>query len=299
MSSPKSTRPTVAELADEFVARYRKGERPPLSEYADRYPEYAEEILEIFPGLAMIEDFAPHESESQTDSFDHAAGTDPAPTQLGDFRIIREVGRGGMGIVYEAEQESLTRRVALKVLTKQMLLDPMQKIRFLREAKAAAQLHHTNIVPVFGVGEHMGLQYYAMQFIHGLGLDEVLDELKQMRSDQLPVTVDAQAATAKREGRVGQGVSAVSAAQSLMTGQFAPTLLLIEENSDQNSEFRGQDGEVVAGKSGLYRTAAPDLNQENSKLRPSRSEIKDTATLRMSDTFSLSGSVNLPGAIGW
>ena len=82
-----------------------------------------------------------------------------------------------MGIVYEAEQVSLGRRVALKVLPKQSLLDSKHKKRFIREARAAAQLHHTNIVPVFGVGEQDGLHYYVMQFIHGLGLDEVLVEL--------------------------------------------------------------------------------------------------------------------------
>jgi len=115
----------------------RNGERPPLSEYINRYPENAEEIREVFPGLAMIEDFAPEEGESQSDDFDQAADTGPAPAHLGDFRIIREVGRGGMGIVYEAEQASLGRRVALKVLPKRMLLDPKQKKRFQREAKAA------------------------------------------------------------------------------------------------------------------------------------------------------------------
>src|SRR5262249_49325098 len=111
------------------------------------------------------------------------AEADRAPEvlqQLGDFRIIREVGKGGMGIVYEAEQVSLGRHVALKVLPKKMLLDGKQKRRFEREAKSAARLHHTNIVPVFGVGEHEGMPYYVMQFIQGLGLDEVLDELRRM-----------------------------------------------------------------------------------------------------------------------
>src|SRR5262245_36377086 len=72
--------------------------------------------------------------------------------QLGDFRIVREVGRGGMGIVYEAMQESLGRRVALKVLPAAARLDARHQQRFEREARAAARLHHTNIVPVFGIG---------------------------------------------------------------------------------------------------------------------------------------------------
>ncbi len=86
-----------------------------------------------------------------------------------------------MGIVYEAEQVSLGRHVALKALPKSMLLDDRAKRRFEREAKAAARLHHTNIVPVFGVGEQDGLPYYVMQFIQGLGLDQVLEELKNLQ----------------------------------------------------------------------------------------------------------------------
>ena len=86
-----------------------------------------------------------------------------------------------MGIVYEAEQVSLGRHVALKVLPKNRLLDAKTQCRFEREAKSAAKLHHTNIVPVFGVGEQDGMPYYVMQFIQGLGLDEVLDELKKLQ----------------------------------------------------------------------------------------------------------------------
>src|SRR6516165_10470369 len=86
-----------------------------------------------------------------------------------------------MGVVYEAVQESLGRHVALKVLTVGQQLGPLQLKRFEREAKAAALLHHTNIVPVFGVGEHEGVHYYAMQYIEGLSLDAVLREVILLR----------------------------------------------------------------------------------------------------------------------
>src|SRR5205823_1548023 len=94
--------------------------------------------------------------------------------RLGDYRIIREIGRGGMGIVYEAVQESLGRRVALKVLPGHPMLDSQMSVRFRREAQAVARLHHTNIVQVYGVGVHDNLSYYVMQFIQGRGLDRVL-----------------------------------------------------------------------------------------------------------------------------
>jgi WD40 repeat protein/serine/threonine protein kinase len=92
---------------------------------------------------------------------------------------VREIGRGGMGVVYEAVQESLGRHVALKILPFHRLMDPTHLERFRREARAAAQLHHTNIVPVFGVGEAEGVQYYAMQYIQGQSLDAVIAELRK------------------------------------------------------------------------------------------------------------------------
>ncbi len=101
------------------------------------------------------------------------------PQRLGDFRILRQIGRGGMGVVYEAEQESLGRHVALKVLLGGPMLDARQLARFKREAQSAARLHHTNIVPVFGVGESDGLHYYVMQYIEGRGLEQVLADLQR------------------------------------------------------------------------------------------------------------------------
>src|SRR5438132_12853459 len=157
-------------LADEFAARYRQGERPSLQEYIDRHPELAEDIREFFPAMAEMEQV---KEDRQLVSEPAAAGPLPPLERLGDYRIIREIGRGGMGVVYEAEQVSLGRHVALKVLPKQMLVDAQTRQRFEREAKVAARLHHTNIVPVFGVGEHEGQPYYAMQFIQGQALDQV------------------------------------------------------------------------------------------------------------------------------
>ena len=111
--------------------------------------------------------------------------TEPHPTrypQFLDFVIVREIGRGGMGVVYEAEQVSLGRQVALKVLTQKLLRDARQRLRFEREAKSAARLHHTNIVPVFGFGEHDGTPFFVMQYIEGAGLDAVIEEIARLES---------------------------------------------------------------------------------------------------------------------
>src|SRR5205085_12110607 len=103
---------------------------------------------------------------------------------LGDFRLLRQVGHGGMGVVYEAEQISLGRRVALKVLPLAATMDPRQLQRFHNEAKAAACLHHTNIVPVFGVGRERGIHFYAMQLIEGQTLAALIAGLRRGQKDK-------------------------------------------------------------------------------------------------------------------
>src|SRR5712671_6298257 len=168
------------EIADEFVEAFRQGKRPSVEEFARRYPEYADEIRDMLPALVLMEKAKSADDSSGQRRQARAAVAVPLQ-QLGDYQILREVGRGGMGVVYEAQQLSLGRHVAIKVLPSHALLDPRHLSRFQREARSAAKLHHTNIVPVFGVGEHDGLHYYVMQFIHGQGLDQVLAELSQLR----------------------------------------------------------------------------------------------------------------------
>ncbi len=180
MTEKSHVRDAIEELADSFVARLRAGERPSIEEYARRYPELADEVRELLPALVLLEQHALVDGgplSSRTDD-----GVAPAtPSQIGDFTIVREIGRGGMGVVYEAVQQSLGRHVALKVLSSASLLNATHLERFRLEARAAARLHHTHIVPVFGVGECDGLHYYAMQFIPGQSLDLVIDELRRMR----------------------------------------------------------------------------------------------------------------------
>jgi serine/threonine protein kinase len=195
----------IGELAGVFLDRHRRGERPSVEDDATAHPELAGEIRRLFPALLLMEELKPAPVD---DAFENC------PSHLGDYRILREVGRGGMGVVYEAEQESLGRRVALKVLGAQGLRDPAQLLRFRREARAAANLHHTNIVPVFGVGEFEGMHYYVMQFIPGLGLDAVLRELRRLR-DPAPGP-DADSCCVIRRGRARAAVMA----RSLMTGLF-------------------------------------------------------------------------------
>lgn len=170
-------------LAEEFLARQQNGENPTIDEYCNRYPDLAAEIRDLFEGFLLIEKLKPG-SEDLSQSFSSERMLDGKTLdRVGDYRIIREVGRGGMGVVYEAEQESLRRRVALKVLPKQHAADQKSLERFQREARAAARMHHTNIVPVFDVGQTEDWVFYAMQLIQGQGLDLVIDDLKRLRAE--------------------------------------------------------------------------------------------------------------------
>ena len=212
VDQPSQVRDPVELLAEEFLERRRRGELPSLKEYTDRYPHLAEEIRDVFPALVMMDEIDPQSAE-----LNRSLGARlnlqgrPELRQLGDFRILREIGRGGMGAVYEARQESLGRHVALKVLPLAISRREPVRERFLREARAAARLHHTNIVPVFGTGDDQGVLYYAMQFIQGQGLDAVLEDVKRIR-----VT----ASTAGPANQPTMGLSGHEAARGLLTGQF-------------------------------------------------------------------------------
>ena len=177
MPDPDTERDPLEELAADFIERQRRGESPSVEEYAERHPELAADIRDLFPTIAATEAMKARRDETP----DGLASLGGAPLErLGDSRIVREIGRGGMGIVYEAEQESLGRRVAIKVLPRQSLLDARHLKRFQREARIAASLHHTNVVEVFGVGEQDGFHYYVMQCIEGVGLDAIVERLARL-----------------------------------------------------------------------------------------------------------------------
>jgi tetratricopeptide (TPR) repeat protein len=181
-------------LLDEVVTSYLRavgaGQTPDRQELLVRYPHLAAELQEFFDDQDQMQELAAP-----------LRAIAPAPVEkvlaaLGDFRLIREVGRGGMGIVYEAEQISLRRRVALKVLPLAGMMDPRHLQRFQNEAQAAASLQHTNIVPVYYVGSERGVHYYAMQFIDGRDLASVIAQLREQAlgpkpDPRLVETVDA------------------------------------------------------------------------------------------------------------
>ena len=212
MAENEDNRDPVEQLAEEFSRRLRNGEHPSVSEYVQKYPQYAAEIRELFPTVAAMEQLSSPEAAERKAAQDQPV-VPLASDHIGDYRIVREIGRGGMGVVYEAQQQSLQRRVAIKVLATSATASPKQVQRFTREARAAASLHHTNIVPIFGSGEENGRHYYVMQFIQGVGLDEILRAMTQDRG--LPQCRDGSASGGSRSSLTSL------MAQALRDGRFA------------------------------------------------------------------------------
>ena len=175
-------------VAEEVLQQLRQGLRPSLDDFVAKYPQLESELRDLFPSLLLMEHFG---SPDITDGLPAGATNASGQRKLGDYTIIREIGRGGMGIVYEAEQPSLNRRVAVKVLSSGSRLRPQQVKRFDREARSVAMLEHPAIVPVYGIGADRGVPFYVMKYINGRGLDQVLIELRRCRGFEFAENSDA------------------------------------------------------------------------------------------------------------
>jgi serine/threonine protein kinase len=231
-------------------------------------PFFEEEIKEVRPSEPDERGRQADGSSTDMNDVDRSARHPCQSPSITGFKIIREIGRGGMGVVYEAEEELLSRRVALKLLPASALHHPKQVERFRREAKAAARLHHTNIVPVFGVGEQAGHPYYVMQYIDGRGLDKVLKELRLLKQDgssPRPSAViqppDGQAPRVAGDGQSVQAPPSITAAQMarlIASGGF-------EEPGSPTAEGHSTE----AGESETATLAPPIVPANHSPIGPS------------------------------
>src|SRR5262245_33939361 len=270
MSNSSDVRGPVELLADDFLARLKRGEKPTIGEYCVKHPELAEEIRDVFEAVLMVEDLKPGPDEASGSYGDSVRVDGKRLERIADYRILREIGRGGMGVVYEAEQQALGRRVALKVLPKAQAGDGKALVRFQREAKAAARMHHTNIVPVFDVGQDGEHVFYAMQLIHGQGLDLVIDDLKRLR-DQSAKAAPSPPPLSPNLGERGGGEGANGAesraarksiAASLLHGQFEQENLAAPEAADS------------------HETAAYEASPPSSAVLPGQSELSGVESNR-------------------
>jgi tetratricopeptide (TPR) repeat protein len=227
--------PRVVKQLEAYCVALEKGEKPNRDELLALFPEVAGDLSECLDALEFVHQVIPQARQQLEDATgEKAVASGPqAVGTLGDFRIVREIGRGGMGVVYEAEQVSLGRKVALKVLPFAAVLDPKQLQRFKNEAQAAAQLHHQNIVPVFFVGCERGVHFYAMQYVEGQTLAQVIRDLRRLEApeDEAPDEEDqpglnvAEALTSGRyesPKRVANGDAPTAAHVAELTPAVAP-----------------------------------------------------------------------------
>lgn len=159
----------VQRLLGQFVQQMRSGTVPDVAEFCAQAGDEASTLEPMLRTLLSLESL--REAAGKTLTLESFYPVTP-PTEIGDFQLIRMLGRGGMGVVYEAIELTLGRRVAIKLLEPRHAVNPRSVKRFLREAQAAARLHHTNILPVFASGEDAGIRYYAMQFVDGCTLSQ-------------------------------------------------------------------------------------------------------------------------------
>jgi serine/threonine protein kinase len=171
----------IIEVLEEYLEQLESGNTPSQETLIAQHPEFANVLAEYLRELDRLHGAAA--DIRLPESNDPASPTANERGRLGDFKIVREIGRGGMGVVYEAEQISLDRRVALKVLPFAATLNARQLQRFKNEAQAAAQLHHSHIVPVYAVGCDRGVHYYAMQFIEGKSLAEIIADMRGLTAN--------------------------------------------------------------------------------------------------------------------
>ena len=179
-SLPPNVQQQLADVLDEYLVSVERGHPVDVNGLLGRYPELAGPLREYLDALELLHGASGLGFSAKLAS---TASEDLSTRRLGDYEIIREAGRGGMGVVYAAHQISLARKVALKVLPFAAVLDQKQILRFENEARAAAQLHRPNIVPVYGVGSDRGVHFYAMQFIEGRSLRDVIEEARSGTRD--------------------------------------------------------------------------------------------------------------------
>ncbi len=237
----------LVEIIEQISCRLRAKESVDLKEYAAGDPERLGQLEQMLPTLQALADLGHSLDEGAAPQSPQAKSQEATRGALGDFRILREIGRGGMGVVYEAEQISLSRRVALKVLPFAAVLDQRHLKRFKNEAQAAAGLHHTNIVPVYGVGCERGVHYYAMQYIEGQTLAEVIRDLRRIEG------LDGEE-VGGRKSQVGEEDQQVDSelAESLASGRLlagAPRVDADDRTADYTPSNR------VAGVDGHRREA--------------------------------------------
>ncbi|MFG0288165.1 MAG: protein kinase [Rhodopirellula sp. JB044] len=251
----------LAELLEQYMAEMERGVAPSVESLTRENPDLREALRECVDGLLNLHQLAfdPPVAAADERVVDDA-------NLLGDFELHEEIGRGGMGVVYRATQRSLRRDVAIKLLPLGSMLDEQKLTRFRHEAEAAACLQHPHIVPIFAVGCEKGTHYYAMQFIAGDSLDQVIQRVNRGHASSSWRTVVKQAIS------VADGLHAAHEL-GIVHRDIKPSNLIVDQDgkvwiSDfglarvQNDVSLTQSGDVI----GTMRYMSPEQTRGESAL---------------------------------
>lgn len=199
------SRVQIEVLASEYAEKARQGMNPTLESYIERYPEMADEIRELFPMVAALEQW---KSDRESEVLRAQLPDQFKLKQLGDCRIVREIGRGGMGVVFEAVEGSIERHVAVKLLPWRISMVPHRQERFEREAQTIAKLRHANIVPIFRFGRHDDYAYYVMQYVESVNLGHIIGALSERQQVSPALEIRNETGTADGQTDQSSGQSA-------------------------------------------------------------------------------------------
>ena len=264
----------IDQLIEKFASECREGVNPSISWYVENHPEHEEDIRELFPSIQWMEQLKDVEQGERNQI---ASQTSKHPDCIEDYQIVREIGRGGMGIVYEAFQKTLQRRVALKLLHDNAIPSAKRVARFAREARSAAGLHHSNIVPVFGFGQFEETHYYAMQFIDGVTIEDVVAALRlTLANDENAASISLKGIADSSSGSAES--SAISHANALRVGQYNRRRRI--ENESESSRVISNDTRVPS------QSPTINLNRGDSTVVGDPEDLEPGQS-RGDDTFDL------------
>ncbi len=268
---PEATQDRLARILDDYLVAIELGTPISPEELLARHPDDAPYLRGYLSGLELFHAAAAPKSSCGTAL---AVGKLQPGQTVGDFRLLREIGRGGMGVVYEAEQISLRRRVALKILPFTAGHDEKQINRFKNEAQAAAQIKHPNIVPVFAVGEECGVHYYAMQLVEGQSLTTLLAELHHGAA---PSTVGTTAPNYRQSTRGANRPVEATPSEEPVSSQKLPAM----SSSGTGDHIRAVARLGVQAAEALH--AAHDYGIVHRDVKPSNLLIDDQGKLWVTD----------------